>query len=153
MLINNPRTVVAGLSGGSGKTLVSAGVTAALRARGFSIQTFKKGPDFIDAAWLARASGRPCYNLDTYMMGEYRVVRSFAIRAAAAQASVIEGNRGIFDGVDAEGSHSTARLAQTLRAPIVLTVDCTKSTRTIAALILGCVNFEDVMGGKGPGIA
>jgi len=137
----SPRIMIAGLKGGSGKTLVATGVVAALSRRGLPVQPFKKGPDYIDASWLGRAAGRPCYNLDTFMTGEDRAARSFASRVSPDVAAIIEGNRGLFDGMDIEGSHSTARLAAILDAPVILTVDCTKSTRTVAAMVAGCINF------------
>lgn len=137
-----PRLIVAGLSGDSGKTIVSLSLLAALRARGLSVATFKKGPDYIDASWLAALGAAPCHNLDTYIMGCDAVYRNFATHAANADVSIIEGNRGLFDGVDASGTHSTAALARLLRAPVVLVVSAAKATRTLAALIDGCIAFE-----------
>jgi cobyrinic acid a,c-diamide synthase len=103
---------------------------------------FKKGPDYIDAAWLALAASRPCYNLDTFMMGREQVVRSFSRHALEGAISLIEGNRGLFDGSNPEGEHSTAELAKLLRAPVILVVDCDKVTRTAAAMVLGCRHFD-----------
>lgn len=140
--MNTPRVLIAGLRGGSGKTLCSTGCAAALVRRGLSVQPYKKGPDYIDAAWLGRAALRPCYNLDTFMIGEDRITRSFASRVSGADIALIEGNRGLFDGMDIDGSHSTARLAAAINAPVVLTVDCTKSTRTVAAFVKGCIDFD-----------
>ena len=133
-----PRIVVAGLAGDAGKTLVCRGLARALRARGLRVAAFKKGPDFIDAAWLAVASGQPGRNLDTFMMPRAAVLASVARAAATADIAVVEGNRGLFDGVDARGSHSTAELAKLIGAPVVLVVDATKVTATVAALVLGC---------------
>jgi cobyrinic acid a,c-diamide synthase len=133
-----PRIVVAGLAGDSGKTLVCLGLARALRARGLRVAAFKKGPDFIDAAWLAAASGQPGRNLDTFMMPRPAVLASVVRAAASADIAIVEGNRGLFDGVDAKGSHSTAELARLLGAPVVLVVDATKVTATVAALVLGC---------------
>ena len=133
-----PRIVVAGLAGDSGKTLVCLGLARALRARGLRVAAFKKGPDFIDAAWLAVASGLPGRNLDTFMMPRPTVIGSLARAAEVADVAVVEGNRGLFDGVDARGSHSTAELAKLIGAPVVLVVDATKVTATVAALVLGC---------------
>ena len=103
---------------------------------------FKKGPDYIDAAWLALAASRPCYNLDTFMMGREQVIRSFSRHALEGAISLIEGNRGLFDGSNPEGEHSTAELAKLLRAPVILVVDCDKVTRTAAAMVLGCRHFD-----------
>lgn len=142
MALKCPRLVIAGLSGDSGKTVTSLSLLTALRRRGLRLSVFKKGPDYIDAAWLSWASGSACRNLDTYMVGADGVLASFARAAAGTDIAVIEGNRGLFDGKDAEGTHSTASLARLLGAPVVLVVDCTKSTRTIAALVKGCQVFE-----------
>ncbi len=106
------------------------------------VAPFKKGPDYIDAAWLSAAAGEPCRNMDLYLMSRQGVLSSFGAAAAQSDVAVIEGNRGLFDGMDAEGSYSSAELAKLLSAPVVLAVDCTKSTRTIAALILGCLKLD-----------
>ena len=106
------------------------------------VAPFKKGPDYIDAAWLSQAAGRPCRNLDLYIMTAESALRSFSRSAADADVAVIEGNRGLYDGMDAHGTYSSAELAKLLRAPVILTVDCTKSTRTIAALVLGCQQMD-----------
>ena len=132
-----PRLVVAGLSGDSGKTLVTLGVAAALRARGVDVAPFKKGPDYIDAAWLGAATGRPGRNLDTFLQGP-EALDAVLARGASAGLALVEGNRGLFDGVDAAGTHSTAELAKQIGAPVVLVVDVTKTTRTVAAMVLGC---------------
>ena len=137
-----PRIVVAGLRGGSGKTIVSLSLISVLRQKGLVVSPFKKGPDYIDAGWLARASGVPCYNLDLFMMSPGQVTDSFCSRSGASQISVIEGNRGLYDGIDAEGSYSTAELAKHLMSPVILAVDSTKTTSTIAAMILGCQKMD-----------
>ena len=137
MRLATPRLVVAGLAGDSGKTLVALGLVRALRETGLVVHAFKKGPDFIDAGWLAAASGRPCGNLDTFMMSAAALGSSLTA-AADAGLAVVEGNRGLFDGVDAEGTHSTAALARRLGAPVVLVVDTTKATTTVGAMVLGC---------------
>ena len=137
-----PRILIAALRGGSGKTIASVGLIASWRKRGMAIAPFKKGPDFIDAGWLALAAGRPCHNLDTFLMPADRILLSFSHRTLAADLAVIEGNRGLYDGIDVEGTTSTSELAKLLKAPVVLIVDCTKSTRTVAAMVLGCVQFD-----------
>jgi cobyrinic acid a,c-diamide synthase len=137
-----PRIVIAGLSGGSGKTIVSLGLLLAARRRGLSIRAFKKGPDYIDAAWLAWAAGGVVHNLDTYLMGLEAVVTSFTAHAVPGGLNLIEGNRGLYDGVDARGTHSTAVLAKALQAPVVLVLDATKVTRTAAALVFGCQRLD-----------
>jgi cobyrinic acid a,c-diamide synthase len=122
--------VVAGLSGDSGKTLVSLGLARALVDRGVKVRPFKKGPDYIDTAWLGVAARSTCRNLDTFLMKDEAMASSLATAASDADIILVEGNRGLFDGVDVEGSHSTAMLARRLAAPVVLVLDCTKMTRT-----------------------
>jgi cobyrinic acid a,c-diamide synthase len=137
---STPRLVVAGLSGDSGKTLVALGVARALSTRGFGVAPFKKGPDYIDAAWLGAAAGRPGRNLDTFFHGPEALgeILSRGGGGGSAGLALIEGNRGLFDGFDAAGTHSTAELAKRLGAPVVLVMDVTKTTRTVAAMVLGC---------------
>ncbi len=135
-----PRIVVAGLSGDGGKTLVSLALALGARDRGVHVRGFKKGPDYIDASWLAWATAAPARNLDTFLMGDDGARRGFADHAArgAEGLNVIEGNRGLFDGVDATGTHSTAALAEVLDSPVLLVIDARKMTATAAALVLGC---------------
>jgi cobyrinic acid a,c-diamide synthase len=126
------------MAGDSGKTLVSLAVILLARRSGVSVRAFKKGPDYIDAAWLGWACGRPARNLDTYLMGFAGAADSFARHADPEGLNLIEGNRGLFDGVDARGTHSTAALARELNAPVILVVNAAKTTRTAAAGVLGC---------------
>jgi cobyrinic acid a,c-diamide synthase len=134
--------MVAGLSGGSGKTLISLGLLLAAQQRGLTVRAFKKGPDYIDAAWLSWASGGAVHNLDTFLMGFENAVGSFTANAVRGGLNLIEGNRGLYDGFDARGTHSTAELAKLLRAPVVLVLDASKVTRTSAAMVLGCQRLD-----------
>ena len=134
--------VVAGLGGGSGKSVVAVGLVAAYAGQGRKVVPFKKGPDYIDAGWLQLAAGQPCYNLDPYLMDRQTIRDSFAVHAAGAEMAIIEGNRGLYDGVNLQGAYSTAELAVELNLPVLLVVDCTKTTRTVAALVLGCRNLD-----------
>lgn len=138
-----PRILIGAFRGGAGKTLVSLGLLALWRSRGKRLSVFKKGPDYIDAAWLASAASAPCYNLDTYLMGEEGALRSFEARTVGTDMAVVEGNRGLFDGMDEEGQHSSAALAKLLGLSVFLVVDCTKSTRTVAALLKGCQVLDE----------
>ncbi len=133
-----PTAVVAGLSGDAGKSLVALGLLRALVNRGWRVAPFKKGPDFIDAAWLGAAARAPGRNLDTYLMSREAILASVARAAATSDLALIEGNRGLFDGLDERGSHSTAALAKVLGAPVLQVVNAVKVTRTAAALLLGC---------------
>ncbi|MEW6356175.1 MAG: cobyrinate a,c-diamide synthase [Planctomycetota bacterium] len=134
--------VLSALRGSSGKTLLALGLLRAWRNLGRSVAPFKKGPDYIDPAWHSLAAGRECRNLDTFLMGRDGAAQSFIRHSEPAALTIIEGNRGIFDGVDAEGTHSTAELAKLLGAPVVLVADCSKVTRTLAAMIRGCRDFD-----------
>ena len=114
----------------------------ALREAGTEVRAFKKGPDYIDAAWLSWASGAPARNLDSWLMGFPRVVQSFCAHATADGINMVEGNRGLFDGVDVAGTHSTAELAKAIQAPVLLVLNVTKMTRTAAAVVLGCQQLD-----------
>lgn len=143
MFFQKPRLVIAALRGGSGKTVVSLGLTAAWRLKyGLRVVPFKKGPDYIDAGWLAVAAQNPCYNLDPFLMKPDDMLHSFTRHSLKGDGSLIEGNRGLYDGVDIQGSFSTAELAKLLRAPVILVLDATKVTRTAAALVLGCQHMD-----------
>ncbi len=137
-----PRFMVSAAHKSSGKTTLSVGLAAALAARGAELQTFKKGPDYIDPMWLALASGRPCFNLDTYLMGEAAVQAGFARHAASADLCLVEGNKGLYDGLSLDGSNSNAALARQLGLPVVLVIDARGMTRGVAPLILGYQAFE-----------
>ena len=126
----------------SGKTTVSVGIVAALRARGLAVQPFKKGPDYIDPLWLSVAAGRDCHNLDFHTMGHDEIRSEFVRRSAGADLSVIEGNKGLHDGVAPGGADSNAALARLLAAPVVLVVDTRGITRGIAPLLCGYRDFD-----------
>jgi len=126
----------------SGKTTVTLGLAAALRARGLWVQPFKKGPDYIDPMWLAAAAGRPCYNLDFNTQAPDEIVDLFASRSAGADVSLVEGNKGLHDGTAQDGSNSNAALARLLGAPVVLVLDTRGMTRGIAPLVLGFQAFD-----------
>jgi cobyrinic acid a,c-diamide synthase len=134
--------MLCGLRGSTGKTLVALGLISAWEARGVSVAPFKKGPDYIDSAWHTRAGRRPCRNLDAFLMSEEQIRRSVGEHGRTADLVLIEANHGIFDGVGAEATASSAELAKLLRAPVVLVVDCTKTTRTVAAMVLGCQHMD-----------
>lgn len=126
----------------SGKTAVSVGLAAALAARGLTPQPFKKGPDYIDSMWLGRAAGRPCINLDYHTMSTDEVQSTFEHYAAGSGCAVIEGTKGLFDGLDLAGSDSNAALARQLETPVVLVVDAKGMTRGIVPLLMGHIAFE-----------
>jgi len=133
----------------SGKTSISIGLCAALHARGLNVQPYKKGPDYIDPHWLARAAGNSCYNLDFYTMERDEIVEMFHRYSTAADISIIEGNKGLYDGLDLDGSNSNAALAKLLDTPVVLVLDARGMTRGIAPLILGYQAFDRDINIKG----
>ncbi|MBI5116470.1 cobyrinate a,c-diamide synthase [Candidatus Poribacteria bacterium] len=133
-----PRIILSGLSGGSGKTVATLGLLEIWRRKGYTVAPFKKGPDYIDTAWHSLSAGRPSHNLDTFLMQPADILWSLDAYSRSADVAVVEGNRGLYDGMDAEGTHSTAELAKLIQAPVVLVVNCTKATRTVAAFVLGC---------------
>ena len=126
----------------SGKTMVATGLVRALAARGKTVATFKKGPDYIDPKWLGEAAGRPCFNLDFNTQSDADIQALFAAQSHASDIAVIEGNKGLHDGVDVEGSNSNAALAKLLGAPVILVVDCSGITRGIAPLLMGYQTFD-----------
>ena len=126
----------------SGKTTVSVGIVAALRARGLVVQPFKKGPDYIDPMWLAAAAGRSCRNLDFHTMGREEIRTEFVHRGEGADLALVEGNKGLHDGVSVDGADSNAALAKLLAAPVVLVVDTRGITRGIAPLLHGYREFD-----------
>lgn len=141
-MISCPRLTIAGLGGDTGKTVISVGLCRAWHKKGLKVIPFKKGPDYIDMGWLSLGASHPCYNLDLFLMNKDQALFSFGIHTQHADMALIEGNRGLYDGLDIEGSVSTAELAKLLKSPVVLIVDCTKVTRTIAALVLGCQRLD-----------
>ena len=136
------RLLVSAAHRSSGKTTVTLGLCAALAAQGQRVQPFKKGPDYIDPMWLAQASGRPCYNLDPYLMTAAQIRRLFAQHAASADLSLVEGNMSLYDGLALDGSNSNAALAHMLELPVLLVIDARGMTRGIAPLLLGYQAFD-----------
>lgn len=126
----------------SGKTTLTLGLCRALANRGAKVQAFKKGPDYIDPIWHGLAARGTSYNLDFHMMREAEIKALFARHAGAADVSLIEGNKGLYDGMDVEGSNSNAALAKLLGAPVILVLDTIGMTRGIAPLILGYQAFD-----------
>ena len=139
------RVFVSAAHKSAGKTTVSIGLCAALAARGLEVQPFKKGPDYIDPLWLSAAAGRACRNLDHNTMTPAEIGTLFRRHAGSADIAVIEGNKGLHDGVDLEGTDSSAALATLLRAPVVLVIDAGGITRGVAPLLLGLRGFAPRM--------
>lgn len=126
----------------SGKTTISIGLCAAFSQCGKTVQPFKKGPDYIDPMWLSRAASNDCFNLDFHTQNHDEILRAFGQRTDQADISIIEGNKGLYDGLDLEGGNSNAALATLLDSPVILVIDAQGMTRGIAPLILGYQAFE-----------
>jgi cobyrinic acid a,c-diamide synthase len=126
----------------SGKTVLSLGICAALRAQGYTIQSFKKGPDYIDPMWLAKATQRSCYNLDFWTQSENEIKSTLSANNQDADISIIEGNKGLHDGLAADGSNSNAALAKLINAPVILVLDTRGTIRGVAPLLLGYQQFD-----------
>ncbi len=139
---NIPRLLISSHKGGAGKTIFTLGLIYYLRSLGVNVTAFKKGPDYIDAGWLSKISKTPCRNLDLFLFDKEYNLYSFYLGSQGKDLALVEGNRGLFDGLDVFGSCSTAKLAQILKIPIILILDCTKVTRSIAALVKGFIEFE-----------
>jgi len=133
----------------SGKTTVSIGLCAALKQRDLIVQSFKKGPDYIDPYWLAQATRRDCYNLDFYTMERDEILSLMKDKSQGADITLIEGNKGLYDGLDLDGSNSNAALATLTQTPVVLVLNARGMTRGIAPLILGYQAFDKDVSIKG----
>ncbi len=136
------RVLLAAAHKSSGKTTLTVGLAAALAGRGLVVQTFKKGPDYIDPMWHAHASGEPCYNLDFNTHTRVEILACAASREAAADFALIEANKGLHDGLDLDGGDCSAALAKLLAAPVILVIDALGMTRGIAPLVLGYKAFD-----------
>ena len=137
------RLVIAAPSSGSGKTTVATGLMAALRTRGLRVSPHKVGPDYIDPSYHSLATDRPGRNLDPVLVGEDRVVPLFAHGAAGADVAVVEGVMGLFDGRGSTEHGSTAHVAHLLEAPVVLVVDASSQSRSVAALVHGFMTYDE----------
>lgn len=126
----------------SGKTMVSLGLARAARRRSLCVQTFKKGPDYIDPLWLAAASGTGCYNLDPYTQQSDELRSTFHHHLGPQTLAIVEGTMGLHDGLQSDGSDSNAAIARDLDLPVILVVDCRGMHRTVAALINGIQHFD-----------
>ena len=136
------RLLISAAHKSSGKTTLSIGLISALTARGLTVQPFKKGPDYIDPMWLSAASGRTCRNLDFYLMRREEIHNVFARHAQDADIAIVEGNKGLYDGLELDGSNSNAALAKLLRLPVVLVLDTRGVIRGVAPLLLGYQAFD-----------
>ncbi|WP_282697953.1 cobyrinate a,c-diamide synthase [Streptomyces sp. CC208A] len=137
------RLVIAAPSSGAGKTTVATGLMAAFAGRGLAVSPHKVGPDYIDPGYHALATGRPGRNLDAYMCGTELIAPLFAHGAQGCDLAVVEGVMGLYDGAAGQGElASTAQVAKVLRAPVVLVVDASSQSRSVAALVHGFASWD-----------
>jgi len=137
-----PRVIIGGVSSGVGKTLVACAIVHGMRERGYSVQPFKVGPDYIDPGYLSIAAGREAKNLDTWLMGRRRVMETFA-DSSSSDVSVIEGVMGHYDGTSGRTNRaSTHEASQLLSAPVILVVDASRAARSIAATVKGFSSYQ-----------
>lgn len=142
-MVSVPRLVIAAPASGSGKTTVATGLMAAFAGRGLAVSPHKVGPDYIDPGYHALATGRPGRNLDAYMCGPELVAPLFAHGAGGCDLAVIEGVMGLYDGASGQGElASTAQVSKLLRAPVVLVVDASSQSRSVAALVHGFASWD-----------
>ena len=139
--IRIPRLVIAGTQSGVGKTTITSGLLSALRQRGLNVQSYKVGPDYIDPGYHALASGRPCHNLDSWLMPQERLLSMFAATSRGMDIAIVEGVMGLFDG-GRGGVASTASLARLLQAPVVLVVNARSAGESVAAVVLGFKQYD-----------
>ncbi|MEU6964625.1 cobyrinate a,c-diamide synthase [Streptomyces chrestomyceticus] len=138
-----PRLVIAAPASGSGKTTVATGLMAAFTEAGLSVSAHKVGPDYIDPGYHALATGRPGRNLDAYLCGPGQIAPLFLHGSAGADLAVVEGVMGLYDGASGLGElSSTAQVAKLLRAPVVLVVDASAQSRSVAALVHGFASWD-----------
>ncbi len=138
-----PRIYISAAHKSSGKTTLSIGLCAALNKQGFTVQPFKKGPDYIDPLWLTRASERACHNLDFNTMSDNEIVDYLTRYGQGADINIIEGNKGLYDGVALDGSDSNAAMAKLTESPVVLVIDTRGITRGVAPLLQGYQAFDE----------
>ncbi|MEU0162572.1 cobyrinate a,c-diamide synthase [Streptomyces sp. NPDC006261] len=142
-MVTVPRLVIAAPASGSGKTTVATGLMAAFAARGLAVSPHKVGPDYIDPGYHSLATGRPGRNLDAYMCGTDLIAPLFAHGSAGCDLAVVEGVMGLYDGASGQGElASTAQVAKLLKAPVVLVVDASSQSRSVAALVHGFASWD-----------
>lgn len=143
-LVHGDRTfgclLISSTQGHSGKTIVAVGLCKLLTQRGLLIQPFKKGPDYIDPSWLTIAAGRSCRNLDLFLVPKEKLIQTFEQACEKADLAIVEGAMGLYDGLDAQGT--TAEIARLLKIPVVLLVNTSRMTSSIAAMVMGYQHFQ-----------
>ena len=137
-----PRIVLAGATSGVGKTSITCAIIHALQKKGYSVQPFKVGPDYIDPIYLSNISKHDVYNLDVWLMGKNQLLNSF-ISNSKSDISIIEGVMGYYDGFGGDSNYaSTHHVATITKSPVLLVLDASKTSRSIAATALGFQKFH-----------
>ena len=137
-----PRLVISGSTSGVGKTSITIAIIYGLKKRGYTVQPFKVGPDYIDPSYLTSISNNETKNLDVWLMGKNELVKSF-VNSSTSDISIIEGVMGYYDGFGGETNHaSTHHVATLLKSPVILVLDASKTSRSIAATALGFTKFH-----------
>ena len=137
-----PRLVIAGSTSAVGKTSITSAVIYGLKKRGFTIQPFKVGPDYIDPSYLSSIANNETKNLDVWLMGKKELLKSF-VNSSTSDVSIIEGVMGYYDGFSGKTNHaSTHHVATLLKSPVILILDASKTSRSIAATALGFTKFH-----------
>lgn len=148
--MNIPRILISGTSSRAGKTIVSIGLMRALKKRGYEVQPFKTGPDFIDPSFHLFATGRHSRNLDGFMLKKRDILECFQRNVKGVDIAVIEGTMGLYDSQDAlSETGSTAEVSKILKAPVILTANVERISRTAAAFVLGYKLFDKNVDIKG----
>jgi len=138
-----PRIVIAGATSGVGKTSITCSIIYALQKKGYSVQPFKIGPDYIDPSYLSSISKREAFNLDVWLMGKNHLLSSF-ISNSKSDVSVIEGVMGYYDGFGGNSNYaSTHHVASITKSPVILILDASKTARSIAATTMGFQKFHN----------
>ncbi len=137
-----PRVMIGAPHGKSGKTVVVIGILRALEKRGVPVQPFKKGPDYIDPGWHGVAARRQSRNLDCFFMDADTIRNVIHDASDGAQIGLLEGAMGLFDGMDVDGSSSSAEVAKQTATPVILVIDVTRMTRSVAAIVMGFIQFD-----------
>ena len=137
-----PRLVIAGSTSGVGKTSITSAIIYGLKKRGYTVQPFKVGPDYIDPTYLTSISNNETNNLDVWLMGKNELIKSF-VKGSTSDISIIEGVMGYYDGFGGKTNHaSTHHVATLLKSPTILILDASKTSRSIAATALGFTKFH-----------
>lgn len=149
-MMTMPRLILAGDRSSAGKTTISTGVMSLLHERGLSVQPFKVGLDYIDPSYHSLVTGRQGENLDGFLMDEQAIIEAFQHSAEGADIAIVEGVRGLYEGLDALSDvGSTAQIAKILKAPVVLVIDAQSITRSTAAIVKGYRDFDKGVNVKG----